>query len=269
MEFFDRFKKKDKKKKQTDLTTDEKSLTKGYESISEEMSADELNATSKDIVDEGQQLLNKYMANYEARQKETEKARESFTALDKGLDNLGNNRANNNPFRGFQQEFFKEKTKEEFAKKYEKINSLRTAIISREKMGMTPNFSQKELVNYYAITDNVRGAKEILFIPYLEEKSKLGILTESEKKELSSIYSLTSEKTEKSNHYVKALIYLQMIGVINIEDSTIFEKTFEEYTQDTKFTRKDIKEASDYFINKGRSVEQETFEEQETQHKRR
>ena len=116
----------------------------------------------------------------------------------------------------------KEFKKRDFEKKYEKIKTLRTAIISKEELGITPNYAQKELKNYYLIPEIGR---KILFYAYLYEKQELGIITEAEKQELTKIIKENNSFKEEEI-ITGSLTYLQMIDVINIEDEETFPKSF-------------------------------------------
>lgn len=235
MRLLDRFKKKDKK-----------SPINEYGATSEEMSIDERDTL--DIVDEGQQLLNKYIANYEECQKGTEKARESLTALDKGLDNLRNNRANNNPFRAPQQEMTariynevnREETPEEHLEKImaemKELGFLEDDIIKKRKGGL-------ELINAER-----RAGKTEQQIKELMDGDFKWLKNPSSVEDTMKYYSEERNKTD--NDLAKLLVDLQSKGFSEDEIKELLEIGMKIIADGRKKGEKEI----DISIYVGRSV---------------
>lgn len=130
-------------------------------------------------------------------------------------------------------DFLLETRKKEFDKKYAKIETLKSAVWLYEETGILSKDVNIELQNYLKLPAEDR---KTLFFPYLKEKELLNILDLSDKKELDTILS-TLKVGDKGTQtlpadykcFGKAVIHLQAMGIINIDDDNIFKNTFDYY----------------------------------------
>lgn len=200
----------DRFKKSSDTTT-----TKEIENARKRVQ--EMNAES---LDERYRKSMEYFAEEDRkRQEEMQKINASFSEIN---NRLSGGRYANQVAREEAGKILREFAAKEFDQKYAEIIGIKGKI-DNSQFWLNAGFSPKVL-NIFA--------KEIKYVqlPVLLEKEAVGCINRSDALELQRMLgSIKTEKNDLNTMYVRSLVILQMLGAIDIRDTSLFEKTFDEY----------------------------------------
>lgn len=111
--------------------------------------------------------------------------------------------------------------REAFEIKYAPIKDLMNAFYTYVESGDDPDYNNPVLIR---LLDLLPEENENVFLPYYAELKELGLATDEEIKEIRNKYG--SGELFKLN-YTQGALYLERLGIIDIDDPTIFERSFD------------------------------------------